>query len=96
MTDEAAFPLPSMRLEDGRGYPAQPGLTKREWFAGTLLVDPKEGLPEAQAKIIMGSAPPQWSGTAEDIEFVKWWLTAEARYRFMLADAMIEEGKRKP
>lgn len=37
MTDQPAFPLPAMRLEDGRGYPAQPGLTKREWFAGMAL-----------------------------------------------------------
>lgn len=32
-----AFPLPSMILEDGRGYPAQPGMTLRQWYAGHAL-----------------------------------------------------------
>lgn len=95
MTDEAAFPLPSMRLEDGRGYPAQPGLTKREWIASRININP-DLIPQSHATAIMGGQPPQWNGTDGDIEAVKWWLIAEARYRFMLADAMIEEGRHKP
>lgn len=33
----SAFPLPSMTLDDGRGYPAQSGMTLRDWYAGQVL-----------------------------------------------------------
>ena len=89
MTDEHAFPQ-SLASEGPFG-----GLTKREWIASRININP-DLIPQSHATAIMGGQPPQWNGTAEDIESVKWWLAAEARYRFMLADAMIEEGKRKP
>jgi len=32
-----AFPLPGLTLSSGVGYPSNPGMTLRDWFAGQAL-----------------------------------------------------------
>jgi hypothetical protein len=38
MTDNPnAFPLPALTIDGVGGYPSQPGMTLRDWFAGQAL-----------------------------------------------------------
>ena len=66
-------------------------MTLRQWYACGVQF-PTEGLSVAQASAVMKSDPPQWNGNHDDIDCVLWWAIAEAKYRFIVADAMIAEG----
>ena len=67
----------------------QTGMTLRQWYAGQVQL-PDDGVSIPQATAIMGEDPPQWYGNAtDDIACVLWWAKAEAKYRVILADAMI-------
>lgn len=94
MTDKPenppAFPLPSMYLSDGVGYAVNPGMSLRDWLAATMQI-PDDAPTATQAISLMGQEPPQWSGSGADIDCLIWWATAEAKYRYMRADAMLEE-----
>ncbi len=72
------------------GGPAQSGVTLLDWFAATIRL---EEISINMATIIMGEKPPQW-GDGNDLECLKWWADAEARLRYLNADAMMKERTR--
>lgn len=61
------------------------GLSKREYFASNeqLAVDE---LSSTAAKILMNSEVPK----VYDLAAIKWWLSAEMKFRVLKADALIE------
>lgn len=63
---------------------ADQGITKRDWFA--TMGDGQLSVP--RALILMGYEVPADSAGA-----MKWWATAEAKYRYLKADAMMEARK---
>lgn len=66
------------------------GMSLRDWLAATMQI-PDDAPTATQAISLMGQEPPQWSGSGADIDCLIWWATAEAKYRYMRADAMLEE-----
>lgn len=88
-TGGPAFPCPEIRTHDTLDIVqnADQGVTKRDWFAAQM--DCRVSVRNAEA--LMGSkAPPQ---DADPIAHMQWWALAEARYRYLKADAMM--GARK-
>ena len=65
-----------------------PGMKLRDYFAIRVQL-PKGGIPEWQARKIMGLEPlnPGFVGCYP----LGFWQQVEARYRFICADAMLEE-----
>jgi hypothetical protein len=82
-----AFPNPALANEACSFSSDVTGMTLRDWFAGHQHITDEE-LSEAKATQIMGDECPRWSpDTAGDC--IKWWVMAEARLRYIKADAMI-------
>lgn len=68
------------------------GMTLRDWFASQHRFDADSpGLHQATAA--MGEPPPEWS--RDPAACLWWWAKAEARIRYMVADAMLVERARK-
>lgn len=62
------------------------GMTLRDWFAGQARINEDElSLPLAE-KLMKGSAP-NWQ--ADPIAATIWWAQAEAKLRYIRADAML-------
>lgn len=73
-------------------WPQYPGATMRDYFAATLNFDP-DSFGVRQAEALMGEKQPLFT-TTNAAELLTWWLTAEAKYRYARADAMLwERGK---
>ena len=70
--------------------PYQQGVTIRQQFASNEKLNP-EDLSLYVAKTIMESDPPQVAS-----ENLKWWITAEMKYRVMKADALIKALNEHP
>jgi len=71
----------------------QEGLTKREYFAAT--VDPcydTGGINLELAEFVMGTELPKG---VLNVNW-KWWIKADAKYRVMLSDALIEALNETP
>jgi hypothetical protein len=93
-TGGPAFPGPSFTQS---GYPNghAMGMTLRDWFAGQSAIAQDElGLDLAEA--LMGEKCPKYQ--SDIIAAAEWWAAAEAKLRFIKADAMIadryERGER--
>lgn len=83
-----AFPATVQGWND-RLSQGQSGMTLRDWFAGQLVLPP-DGISTTWAEAIMGEKAPDWQ-LDSSLDCVRWWLTAEARARFLAADAMLAE-----
>lgn len=70
-------------------WPQYPGATMRDFFAATLNFDP-DSFGVAQAEALMGEKQPGFT-VDNAAERLAWWLTAEAKYRYARADAMLRE-----
>ena len=74
------------------------GMSLRDYFAANMQLDPDEPSPY-QAKCLMEEAPPQWPpyDTTTDYEQCRkcldWWATAQAKLRYLKADAMLAARK---
>ena len=99
--DEPAFPVIA---ENGLGHVSD-GMSLRDWYAGALAVVADSGLREAIATVVMGETPPKWidaqhpplpEHNQKNLETLKWWAQAEARYRLIHADAMLSESNKRP
>lgn len=65
-------------------------LTVRDYFAAKAQIDVEVGVGLTNAKLLMGSEPA--SNTDEDpIANLRWWTMAETKYRYLVADTMIDE-----
>lgn len=84
-----AFPCPEIRTHDTGDIVqnADQGVTKRDWIAAQM--DCRVSVRNAEA--LMGSTVPL-PGT-DPIEHMQWWARAEAKYRYLKADAMMEMRK---
>lgn len=72
---------------------AQPQHTLRDWFATQVAVD--ADFPSvSQATAIMGGPPPNWDD--DPLASVEWWAAAEARLRYIHADAMLAARSAAP
>ena len=61
-------------------------LTMRDYFAATIQFDDEIGAKEAC--VLMGE-PPIRNEHGYDMQAAQWWATAEAKRRYMIADAMM-------
>lgn len=81
---EAALPAGSTPGPDGA-----PGKNLRDWIAVTMPLD-AESPSVTQAKALMGEPLPDHNVWAErPLEAIRWHATAEAKLRFLRADAML-------
>lgn len=72
---------------------AQPQYMLRDWFATQVAVD--ADFPSvSQATAIMGGPPPNWDD--DPLASVEWWAAAEARLRYIHADAMLAARSAAP
>ena len=99
MTDQPEIHCPPARPYDeplhphiGTAYnewPQYPGASMRDYFAATLNFD-GEAFGVRQAEALMGEKQPLY--TKENAaDLLQWWITAEAKYRYARADAMLRE-----
>jgi hypothetical protein len=92
-------PLPEVRGHDGCGLvEGWPGMSLRDWFAGQIEM-PRDGISQTWAEALMGEKAPDWQ-LDSGLDCIRWWSAAEARARYLTADAMLaartllqEEGK---
>jgi hypothetical protein len=61
----------------------------RDYLAATMTVPvEKDGcIPQSMALWLMDTQPPDWD--AHRLQAYKWWAEAEARFRYLRADAML-------
>lgn len=78
-----AFPTPNDGF-DGMTY----GMSLRDWFAGAYSFG-IDGISQTWAEKIMGEKCPDWS-LDDGLACVRWWAEAEARVRYLHADAMLK------
>lgn len=83
-----AFPALEIRTHDTGDIVANAdqGVTKRDWFAAQL----HSRLTLVIATALMGEAPPPEHDT---LKSMRYWARAEAKYRYLRADAMMEARK---
>lgn len=83
-----AFPgdMPTVQM-DGNKLPFAPGMSLRDWFAGQAGLPP-DGISQIWAEAVMGEKAPDWQ-LDNKLGCVRWWLAAEARARYIAADAML-------
>lgn len=83
-----AFPCGEIRTHDTGDivHNADQGVTKRDWLAAQM--DCRVSVRNAEA--LMGQAVP---GMEDPIAHMLWWALAEAKYRYLKADAMMEARK---
>ena len=82
--------FPHMMVTGHRDYAG--GMSQRDWFATHY---PTTELSESWAAVVMGEAPPKWE-TGNEMNCMRWWLEADARVRFMHADAMLKAREARP
>lgn len=63
------------------------GMEMRDYFAANFRFD-GDGFSVAYAEALMGEPMPVQATVKERFD---WWLTAEAKYRYAFADAMLRE-----
>lgn len=83
--DGPAFPTDRTAIHE-----AKPGMTLRDWFASQASIGHDDPHPEL-ATAIMGSDIPNWH--ADPVAASEWWAMAEAKLRYIKADAMIAARK---
>lgn len=84
-----AFPgdMPTVQL-NGNKLPFTPGMSLRDWFAGQIEMA-RDGISHTWAEALMGEKAPDW-GMGDDLACLHWWAEAEARARYLHADAMLK------
>lgn len=93
MVDSGVPAFPSGDGENAGSEHHVNGMSLREWFAGNIQLD-AAGISVNQAQALMGEKAPDWSVDMDkNLECIKWWVEAEARYRYTLADAMLVIGR---
>lgn len=96
-----AFPVDSIlpRDEDGHFYNREissAGMSMRDYMAvhARPETDIDGGIPNRCARVVMSGPPPSQQPGEEvmayELRSVKWWIEAEARVRYMHADAMLK------
>ncbi|WP_257828075.1 hypothetical protein [Burkholderia glumae] len=82
-----AFPIPGLQHD-----PDFNGMSLRDHFASIAdlagIIEHGGVIEERLAKAVMGSNPPDWNG--DYVAAHAWWFEAEARVRYMKADAMLK------
>lgn len=87
-----AFPTKPVITAAGEVW--RDGMTLRDYFAAAYRFD--LGEPSlTQAKAVMGDEPPAWV-PGNFLCCMRWWMTAEARLRYLYADIMLAERQKKP
>jgi len=64
------------------------GMSLRDWFAGVYNLG-ADGISKTWAEKVMGSGAPDWM-LDNGMDCIRWWCEAEARIRFLHADAMLK------
>jgi hypothetical protein len=66
----------------------------RDYIAANMNVPVERGgcIPQDMAVTIMDGLPPDWD--CDRLKAYTWWATAEARFRYIRADAMMAERLR--
>ena len=82
-----AFPG-SLAMPEGGTFETA-GMSLRDWFAGKSGM-PLDGISTTWAEAVMGEKAPDWM-LDNNLDCVRWWATAEARARYIIADAMLAE-----
>lgn len=88
----SAFPV---SLEDGTDA-AEYGMSLRDYLAAHAKpeTDIDGGIPARRARIVMSGPPPSQQPLedtqAYDLRNLRWWIEADARVRYMHADAMLK------
>jgi hypothetical protein len=85
-----AFPRPGVKDGYGKVIGDVRGMTLRDWFAGQEQIGEDTVTPELGAALMGESVP---TGGISVLARAKWWAEAEARYKYMRADAMLEARK---
>ena len=94
-TGGTAFPIPGAHLPNGEWMWGESGMTLRDYFAVHEPLDPNESIGTALAEQLVGSPLPRnEDGTYDALAVSKYWARAEAEYRYMRADAMLEARKK--
>lgn len=66
-------------------------------FACTAAIgrDVHGNIADSAARAVMGEHPPRWDDLApsKNVAVLQWWATAEARIRYVKAQAMVEARK---
>ena len=89
-TGGPAFPAEHGRCQNNR----EDGMSLRDYFAIHEPLDPNESIGTALAEQLVGSPLPRnEDGTYDALKVSKYWARAEAEYRYMRADAMLEARK---
>lgn len=86
LTGGPAFPCPEVRTHDTGDIisNADQGVTKRDFFAAHVDIT----LSMRTAHALMGTSIP-----TDTIGEMNWWAEAEAKYRYLKADAMMRARK---
>jgi hypothetical protein len=84
-----AFPCGEIRTHDTGDivHSADQGVSKRDWLA--VRMESRVSVRNAEA--LMGERAPVVD--ADPIAHMQWWAMAEAKYRYLKADAMMEARK---
>lgn len=89
-----AFPCSHQNQMNGSPTEEMSGMTLRDYFAVHEPLDPNESIGTALAEQLVGSPLPRnEDGTYDALAVSKYWARAEAEYRYMRADAMLEARK---
>lgn len=75
-------------------WPTEDGMSLRDYFAAQHRFD-ENGITTIQAEAVMAEKSPDWM-TESHLDCLKWWIEAEARIRFLAADAMLKAREVKP
>ncbi len=87
--------FPAFPKAHSSNYEDERGMTLRDYFAIHEPLDPNESIGTALAEQLVGSPLPRnEDGTYDALKVSKYWARAEAEYRYMRADAMLEARKR--
>ena len=98
--DNGGPAFPEIRIRSGGNYNPPTklyygGMTLRDYFAVHEPLDPNESIGTALAEQLVGSPLPRnEDGTYDALAVSKYWARAEAEYRYMRADAMLEARKK--
>lgn len=94
-----AFPLTESFVNSG-GHrmvgKRHAGMTLLEYFAAHCIVEVEDDgcVPERLARAVMDSEPPKWENEGgiygPSRAALEWWFEAEARLKFMKANAMLK------
>jgi hypothetical protein len=86
--EEKATPM-CFKLPDTMMQMQEPGINLVTHIAMNIVVDSNAGISTSQAEALMGEPIPESS--VSKVEWITWWIRAEARYKIAHATALIDE-----